>query len=624
MLEISKNARVAIFARVSTKDHQEFNRQVSDLTRVILIEGYTSDQIDVYAEKISGYSKKSERNELTRLFTTIKENPKIYDAVYVTEVSRLGRNPRITKDIIEDLCDLQVQLKILNPNVCTLEPNGLRNNFTQIMLSIAIEFSDIEAKRMKINMKSGKLQRAIEGKTANNVQAYGYMADKDGNIIINPAESCYVEQIFELYKSGKGTLVIAKTLNQMKIPTKFHSVYANKIINYKNTQSEQFGNEVKWSDVTVRQILINPIYIGKPKIKIKDAVTELIDGKKNIISKAEYTTTLKKIDPIISEETFNECNELLKTKSTRNYLTAYEYLLKDLMICGVCGKKYFARYIKGKKGDKVYKCTSYLPNGMPCGNKSINISLIESVMFDQISNSESLLKYLDNPNDILKQIQIELLNQEQLLKNETVSLEDKQNQIENLLRTTTASKNPNFERYAKIEAEIEAEIEAIKTRITLLKKDIFSKRTTIVNYDTQTATKEMFVKAMRNRPELRMILKQFIDKIIINKLDNNYVLATVYIKVKGIILTNKLKFFIYANGVRKYGGRNTKIYKYLALTKLINDPVFKDNILMVDTRDILEEFQNIISFKKESKLLPNIEMTTINPENYIYINQTDI
>jgi DNA invertase Pin-like site-specific DNA recombinase len=621
MLEISKNARVAIFARVSTKDHQEFNRQVSDLTRVILIEGYANEQIDVFAEKISGYSEKSERHELARLFKTIKDTPKIYDAVYVTEVSRLGRNPRITKDIIEELCDLQVQLKISNPNVSTLEPNGLRNNFTQIMLSIAIEFSDIEAKRMKVNMKSGKIQRAIEGKLASNMAAFGYMS-KDGYLVKNPDEANHVENIFNLYKSGKGTLVIAKTLNELKVRTKFQRYYDNKILNYKDTNTELSTNDIKWSDVTVRQILINPVYIGKPKIKIKDAVTEIIDGKKVNISPAEYTTTINKIEPIISEEIFNECNELLKTKSTRNYLTKNEYLLKDLIICGCCGKKYVGKYTKKK--DKVYKCTSYLPSGTSCGNRSINISLIESVIFDIVSNSESLLKYLDNPNDIIKQIETELVDQKQLLKNESKALIDKEKQADNLIIMRSTSSKPNSDRYLKLEVEIDTAIETINKRIKLLEKDIYLKQSSILNYDTVTATKEMFENAKRNRPELKMIIKQFIYKIIINELDKDYILATLFIKINGLELPTTLKLFIYTTGIRIYGGRNEKKYMYLAKNGIENDPVYKNNILMVDKEDIANEFHSLIYYKDGLGILPITEMKTILPENYIYILETDI
>jgi site-specific DNA recombinase len=558
----------------------------------------------------------------------VDENPSTIDAVYVTEVSRLGRNPRTTKEIIERFCDLKIPIKILNPSLCTLNPDGTRNNFVAIMLSIAIEFSDIEAKTMKTRMKSGKLQRAIEGKTGSNVKAFGYTKDEEGKTIINPmihynglTEADYVEQIFTMYQSGLGTHAIAKTLNQMGVPTKYHSVYENKIFKYKNTQTEQIANELKWSDVVIRQILVNPIYKGEPKIKINDAISEVIDGKKIIKTPAEYTTTRVKMDQIISQELFDECNELLKSKTNRNYLTTNEYLLKDIMRCGICGKKYLGKYTLKK--DKVYKCTSHLPNNIPCGNRSINISLIESVIFDIVSNSESLIQNLDNPNDVLNQIKTELETQEQQLKNEISELENKDKQAENLLKATTASKNPNFELYSKLEAEIQSEIDSIKHRIKLLNKDILSKNITISNYDNESATKDMFFKAKTNRPELTSIFKQFIDKIVITKLDKDYMFVSLFFKIKGIIYKLPLNIFIYTTGIRIYGGRNEKKYMYLTAFTLVNNPVYnKDNILMVDVVDIGLEFQQMIQDK--NGLAKTYQMKTIKKENYIFINETDI
>lgn len=620
--------KVALFARVSTVDNQEYERQISDLTRVIKIDGYSENQIEIFAEKVSGYKKNEDRPELSRLFNMVEVNPSSFEAVYVTEVSRLGRNPRATKEIIERFCDYKIPIKILNPTLCTLNPDGTRNNFVAIMLSIAIEFSDIESKTMKIRMKSGKLQRAIEGKTGSNVKAFGYTKDENGKTIINSmihfnglTEADYVEQIFTMYQSGLGTHAIAKTLNQMGIPTKYHSVYENKIFKYKNTQTEQTANELKWSDVVIRQILVNPVYKGEPKIKIKDAVSEVIDGKKIILTPAEYTTTKVKIDQIISDELFDECNELLKSKTNRNYLTTNEYLLKDIIRCGICGKKYLGKYTLKK--DKVYKCTSYLPNKKPCGNRSINISLIESVIFDVVSNSESLIQNLDNPNDVLNQIKTELVTQEQLLKNEISELENKQKQAENLLKARTASKNPNFELYSKVEAEFQNEIDSINYRIKLLNKDILSKYITISNYDNESATNDVFYKAKTNRPELTSIFRQFIHKIIVNKLDKDYIFVSIFFKIKGIVFKIPLKIFIYTTGIRIYGGRNEKKYMYLTAFNLVNNPVYnKDSILMVDIEDIGLEFQQMIQDKLG--LAKTYQMKTIEKENYIYINKTDI
>ena len=43
-----------IYARVSTIDRQDYSRQVNDLTELIVRHGFSENQIEVFAEKISG------------------------------------------------------------------------------------------------------------------------------------------------------------------------------------------------------------------------------------------------------------------------------------------------------------------------------------------------------------------------------------------------------------------------------------------------------------------------------------------------------------------------------------------------------------------------------------------
>ncbi len=86
--------KVAIYARVSTSEgKQDYDRQVNDLKREINYNGYANDQIEIFAEQISGYKKKEDRPEITKLLKQIESNHSYFDCVYVTEVSRLGRNP---------------------------------------------------------------------------------------------------------------------------------------------------------------------------------------------------------------------------------------------------------------------------------------------------------------------------------------------------------------------------------------------------------------------------------------------------------------------------------------------------------------------------------------------------
>lgn len=593
--------KVAIYARVSTADgKQEFERQVNDLTKIIKNSGYTDEQIEIFTEKISGYKKVEDRPELTRMLNICETTPQHFKAIYITEVSRLGRVPRTTRATIEKLCDLGVQLHISNPPLSTLTPEGTRNNVVHMMLGVAIEFSDIESKTTKIRMASGKLTRAMKGKTTNNNQPYGYTSDNDGYIIIDEEERIIIEEIFEKYQSGIGTRVIANTLNEMKVPTKLAKTKPNQLLNFNKSIPSIEGNEIKWTDVVVRQILMNTIYKGEKK----------------------YLGETIEIEPIIKVEVFDYCNELLKSKSTRNILTKYEYLLKDVIRCGCCGRVYMGRYVAG--GDAVYRCTSSLKKR--CNNRSINISLIESVIYNLIINSDALLKTLENPNEILNQIKKELKQNEQLLKNEQKELKAKEKQLENLLITMTLSANPNFSLYTKMENDILTQIDLIKDKIGLLTRDIFSKTSTIQNFNIEATSRDMIVKAQHNRHELKNIFKQFVQGIVINDLGNGYVLANLTIKINGVTYTNqKLKLFIYANGVRKYGGRNEKTYKYLSVLHLINDPTYKNNILTTEIQDIKEEFERLVEQQNDTTgLIPIHKFYNIPKENRLYINEFDL
>ncbi len=77
---------------------------------------------------------------------------------------------RDSKEIIERISECGVQISIQSPPLKTLNPDGSRNNIAQIMLSVAAEFSDMEAKQTKSRMKSGKLQRAIDGRNSGKTQ----------------------------------------------------------------------------------------------------------------------------------------------------------------------------------------------------------------------------------------------------------------------------------------------------------------------------------------------------------------------------------------------------------------------------------------------------------------------
>ncbi|WNM18597.1 recombinase family protein [Flavobacterium capsici] len=626
--------KVAIYARVSTSDKQEYERQISDNTRAIYKEDYTEEQIEIFAEKLSGYNK--ERPELNRMMEIVRANPKAYDCIYVTEISRIGRNPRHTREVIDELSDLMIPVYVGTLGIKTID-NGKVSPIVSIILQVLMEFSHIEAEALKGRMISGKRQRAKDGKFTTHNIAYGYKSDENGFVVIDEIESEIVKLIFDKYQEGIGARVIAQSLNEMNVPTKFNKTRKEKVLKFRTEQVPIKGEDVQWSDTTIFQIIKNPIHYGKMKYKVTDAVTEIVNGKKVTIEPATYDFV--DVEPIISKEQFDECNYLRENKIDRNYIGKHEYLLKDIMRCGVCGRKYLGKYIENKSN--IYKCASYLKKG--CGNGSINISLIESVIYDQVLNADTLLQYLDNPKDLLKTITSELEQSEQLLKNTNKQQADKEKQLENLIVAISKSKNPNFVMFEKLEGELNEEIKSLKEKIKLIRRDIISKKSIVENYNQELATKDMIMKSRFNRPELTAIFKQFIDKIVINQLDKDYILANVFIKVNGVRLESTLKLFIYGRGVRNFGGQNEKVYKYLPITKMENEPAYTDanfkydkekhllenhkelkklngNILTVNVDDILDEFKSQMKFGIESDGFLGNKMTIIKKENYIQID----
>ena len=574
--------KVAIYARVSTIDNQEYNRQISDLTKVINNKGYNENQIEIFAEKLSGYDK--ERPQLNKLISEADN----YDCIYISEISRLGRNPSHTRKIIDDLTEKKIPIYIQSIGQSTLNPDGSRNSIMSIILQVLMEFAHSEAETMKTRMKSGKLEAVKSGKVAGNNQAYGF-ANVDKMQVIDEDEAMVVEKIFQLYIEGKGTRVIAGILNDMKIPTRLAKTHKDKTVSYEKTGIEKLGADILWDGNTILQILKNPIYKG----------IRIFKGEKIVIK------------GIISEEIWEQANTIRTTKTHRNYLTSYTYLLKDICYCGKCGKKYLGTYNE-KNGNEFYRCVSFLKKAQQCGNSGININLIESVIFHQLIQSENLLKYLDNPNDIINQIKEELKDAEVQLKLNSNQLTSKKNELERLLDLYIKDSKYKIELYSKKEIEISNEIQTLENKITILKKQIFDKKLTITNYDKQSASKEMLLNSKSNRTELQTIFKQFINKIYILTLNKRFTLIILEIKLNNILMPNTLKLIIDVKKSRKRGKVLSKSYEYIAITKMENDPIFKNNILLNNISDIEEELNHLYLQTEKAKDFSFLKQHEIN------------
>jgi site-specific DNA recombinase len=579
--------KVAIYARVSTLDKQDYKRQLNDCTTTILSQGYTQDDIEPFAEKISGYKKNEDRPVLESMLNIIRNNPKHFDCIYITEVSRLGRDPNYTRKLIDELSILKVPIYIQSIGQKTLDANGERNSTMNIVIQVLMEFSHSEARTLSTRSKSGLLDSAKDGNVGGGAyKPYGYKKDEKGKLAIDTDESKIITKIYELYQAGNGCKKIAGYLNENNIPTR-----ANKLFNNRKMKvGDKTSDEIIWSDKTINDIINNPLYKGDRRFKDK----------------------LLPAPAIISTELWNECNELMKTKTHRNYLTTYTYLLKDLLVCGCCGRNYFAKYKPVPSGDKVYICSSRLIKGGNCGNAGINISLLESAIYDQLLNTPRILNYMGNP-DIKKELQSNVISlQQQLITTtkEVSTIENKQKRLFDLYENSTTMSVEDYDIRA---SKLINESKLINDKISIIKKELSQNKSALSKQDDKKATYQMLLDAKDNRSELATIYKQFINRIVINNIDGKIALASMFIGAKGtIIAKNPLKIILDLNGVKK----RPMIMKYTALQSMECDPYYNNkNILLTPIDDIKAE---IISNEDVNG------WNTINKENYTYINKSDI
>lgn len=564
--------KIAIYARVSTKDKQDFKRQISDC-KTAIGDSYTQDDIEIFAEVISGYKKMEQRPQLESLLSKIEINPNYFDCIYITEISRLGRDPKQTRELIDRLTEKKIPIHITSINRKTLDADGERDSIMNIIIQVLIEFSDSESKTLKKRSQSGLLESAkFKGNAGGGKYLpYGYTKDKTKKLIVDDGEAIVIKQIFNLYKEDNGCKKIAGYLNDNKIPTRV-SKFGSQIMNF---NIEKVASDINWSDKTINDIIRNSIYKGDRKFK-----GQILNAP-----------------AIISTQLYDECIEIMDSKTHRNYLTTYTYLLKDLLVCGCCGRNYFAKYKPVEGGDKVYICSSRLKRNGNCGNIGVNISFLESVIFNEFNNSDTFLHYLKNTN-LKKTIQAKLKKIRHDLIIEEKSFEKKENEKQRLLDLYLASKIDltNYEKnYEKLNKE---EID-LATKIKLIKKEIFDNNKALSKQDDSIVTRQILNDAKNNRTELQVIFKQFIKKIIINKIDNKMVLATLFSSINGIELPTTLKIILDLSGMKKKPIR----YSYTGINQMSSEPIFNKNILTTSIIEIDNEIQSKMEFIEWENIL---------------------
>lgn len=416
--------------------------------------GHTIDEKNIYREVVSGETIE-DRPEINKMFERM-QNDNI-KRVFVIEPSRLTRG-----DLLD--CGTVVHLfRYTNTTVCTpMKEYNLSDKYDRKFFEMELTRGNDYLEYTKEILERGRNASVKEGNYLGSVAPYGYdkvKIDKSCTLAINEKEAEFVKLMFKMYAiDGVGTQEIANTLTRLGA---------------KPRKAEHFNKSV------VKQMIMNPVYIGKVKYKFKPTKKVYENGK--LVKKRTRNYDCELIDgkhpAIISEELFNKAKarngNVSKEKTTKELRNPFAGLLK----CKKCGKAIGMRprYDRGYRSeDDRYFCTS----GIYCDTKSCKASIVQEAILNSLKSflRDFEIKLKQNNDDDIK-------THENIIKSlakDLEQLEKKQNELYDLLEDGIYTKEIFLIRNEKLADErdrLKKSLEKAKSTIPTIsdyEKKVFS------------------------------------------------------------------------------------------------------------------------------------------------------
>lgn len=411
---LEEQLRVAIYCRVSTKEQAEEGYSVDEQERIIreFCEKQNFIVVSVYSDRgISGKNIVG-RPALKKLLDDASNKNKIFDMVMVWKINRISRKVSDTLKIAEILEKNNITFKSYSENFENTTPAG-KMQFQ--MMAMVAEF---ERGTIAQNVKMGMMARAREGRWCGN-KVLGYdivemknsksKKRKETELIINENEAKIVRTIFQEYANGKGYKAIVNMINHL---------------GYKSKKGNSFSVQ------TVKEILMNPVYIGKIRYNLRQEWSE--KRRKNINPNPILVDGIHK--PIIDMDVWNRVQVIFNSKKGKpSRIYEGEHPLTGILKCPVCGAgmvimRTTSTLKNGTKKRRVYyACGNWKNKGSAvCNSNAIRVDKANNYVFSKIS------KLLSNDKMVDKIIETINKNRSKRANPITKELDNIKNQINKL------------------------------------------------------------------------------------------------------------------------------------------------------------------------------------------------
>ena len=370
-----KKLKVAAYCRVSTASDKQL---VSLDVQKEHYENYIRSNEEwefagiYYDEGITG-TKKDIRAGLLSMIADC-EAGKI-EFIVTKSISRFARNTMDCLEMVRKLTGLGVAIYFEKENINTGSMES------ELMLSILSSFAEKESVSISENNKWSIKKRFQKGTFIISYPPYGYY-NNNGTMSIVPEEAEVVKEIFAACLAGKGTLAIAKELNDKGIKAKKNG---------------------KWYAGSIKNILTNEKYTGD--VIFQKTYTD--DSLNRHINYGERDRFLCKDhhEPIICHEVFDRVRAVLdqramdKGNGIETFRYKKRYCFSGKIKCGECGKTFKRRQHYKPSGNYVaWTCETHLENKEKCSMLYINDESVKlaflTMMNKLIYSNKEILKPL--------------------------------------------------------------------------------------------------------------------------------------------------------------------------------------------------------------------------------------
>ncbi|MEX0060981.1 recombinase family protein [Clostridium butyricum] len=499
--------KVAIYCRVSTTEQAEEGYSIGEQKKLLTYECEKNGNTvyKIYSDEGISGKNITARPALKELLNDANEGK--FDSVMVWKINRIGRNLKDVLDMVDLFDRNNITFKSATEPFDTTTPGG-KMQFQMMAL-----IGEFERGTIAQNVKMGMMARAREGRWNGNV-VIGYnlrlkenttnKKRKDTELVINEKEAEIVRTIFTMYSQGNGYKAIANYLNKF---------------GYKTKKGNPF------SLTAIKDILNNPVYIGKIRYNLRPNWSE----KRRKGTNSNPLIVDGKHKAIIEQELWDKVQSMLQTsKGKPSRIYDGEFPLTGILKCPQCGAGMVIMRTSRTRKDgtkrrlEYYCCGNWKNKGTAvCHSNAIRVDKANDYVFGKLSELLSNDKLV---RDIVKNINTDRKNKVDPSKDELQKLTKELDKI-------SPKKDKLFEAFEEdiiTKEEFKERVAELQSRERLLQEDVNNLKMNVLDDNVQQVSYEMVKETLSKVGEMlrncksmeqkKKLLHMLISKITINEL----------------------------------------------------------------------------------------------------------